>query len=239
MKTELPVTGTTKNNDFWIIGAGRFGRLAAARLSAGCPQGTFWVVDNDAAALSRLADLPVNTVQEDGVTFLVNHLTEKDKPSYIVPAVPVHLAYEWLKKKLEPAFTVQAVPVPEKAARDLPHSILTETGKLYASYATFTCPGNCPEPQDICTVTGKKREGLLYRDFQELKVEGFVTINIRSLQLAPGVGGFKPEVLWSALEKVGQAGPERFFLLGTACLCHGVMDAFRLEVIPGRKNEAG
>ena len=229
------VTGGSVLNtkDFWIIGAGRFGRIAAERLAARYHQASFLVVDSSAQALRSLEDLPVKTVREDGMAFLAGHLTAEEFPSFIVPAVPVHLAFEWLKRKLEPAFTVLSTPVPEKAAGVLPNPLLAGTGKLYASYAGFVCPDNCPEPPGICTVTRSKRKGLLYRDFQSLHVEGFISIGIQSRQLAPGLGGFEPEVLWAALEKIMKTGFEKGFLLGTACLCHGVLDAFKLS--PGAK----
>lgn len=213
---------------FWIIGSGRFGRIAAARLWAGYPGTSILVVDHDARALGELPDLPVRTVQRDGVDFLVNELTGKDIPSYIVPAVPFHLAFEWLKRKLAPSFQVSRVPVPEEVYNKLPNPIGAGKGKLYASYAAFICPDNCPEPRSFCTVTRKERAGLLYRDCLELKIEGFVSLGIRSIQLAPGVGGYKPEALWAVLERVRQTGAGKDYLLSTACLCHGVLDAFRL-----------
>jgi len=215
---------------FWIIGAGRFGRIAAARLTKKHPGAAVLVVDRQRGALGQVADLPVQTVQEDGIEFLARNLKVKDGPACLVPAVPVHLALEWLKKKLAPDYEVIKVPVPEAALRLVPNPLPAgETGKLFASYATFVCPDNCPEPEKICTVTGRPRQGLLYRDFREIKVDGFVTVGLRSLQLAPGVGGYPPESLWAALEKVLAAGQEKNFLLGTACFCHGVLDSFRLR----------
>lgn len=218
----------TDAKSFWIIGGGRFGRIAAGRLAAKHPQSSLLVVDNSDLALRRLSDLPVKTLQRDGVDFLADCLTGNDIPSCIVPTVPVHLAFEWLKKKVGQRFEMTRVSIPEQAERILPNPIRAETGKLYSSYATFVCPDNCPEPPGSCTVTGEKRRGLLYRNLQELKIEGFVSIGIRSVQLVPGVGGYETGALWSALEKVAQVGAEKGFLLSTACLCHGVMDAFQL-----------
>ena len=217
------------NISFWIIGAGRFGRIAAVRLTKKHPRASFLVVDKRAEALCQVDDLPVETRREDGVDFLVQNLKATDAPSCIVPAVPVHLAFEWLKKKLAPVYRVVKVPVPEQVLSSLPNPLpVAETGKLYASYATFVCPDNCPEPEWICTTTGQPRKGLLYQDFQEMSVDGFLTLSIRSLQLAPGVGGYKPETLWAVLEKVVEVGVEKNYLLSTACLCHGVLDSFRL-----------
>lgn len=214
---------------FWIIGAGRFGQIAAARLSARYPQASFLVVDNSAQALEQLSALPVKTVQEEGANFLVKYLHEKNFPYYIVPAVPVHLAFEWLKMKLEPTFKVCKVSLPEELAGAFPTSVPTGTGKLFASYASFLCPDNCPEHPRICAVTGQKRPDRLYRYLDGLEIEGFFSLGVRSFQLAPGVGGYRPEALWSTLEKVRITGPDNNYLLSTACLCHGVIDAFRLQ----------
>lgn len=219
-----------KEYTFWIFGYGRFGRIAASRLAAKYPRASFTVVDSSAPALEGIRKLPVRAVQADAAGFLAGGLTGKDTPDFIIPAVPVHLAYEWLKKKLEPVCGVVSVSVPDQAALRLPNSFPAGTGRLYSSYATFVCPDDCPEPPDICTITGQDRPGALYRDFLKLEIEGFVSLGIRSRQLAPGVGGYKPEALWRALETVKLTGTEKDYLLSTACLCHGVMDAFRLEL---------
>ncbi|MCL6611892.1 MAG: hypothetical protein K6T66_10185 [Peptococcaceae bacterium] len=230
-----------REKTFWIMGCGRFGRIAASRLMAKYPRACFTVVDLSVRSLGLLSDLPapVRAVQSDAAGFLADNLAGEDIPSYIVPAVPVHLAYEWLKRKLQPVFELEKIPVPEQAARRLPNPVPGGTGTLYSSYADFVCPDNCPEPESICTVTRQKRKGLLYRDYLNLNIEGFVSLGIRSVQLAPGVGGYKPEVLWPVLEKVRQTGTAKDYLLSTACLCHGVMDAFRLRVIPAGKISGG
>ncbi|MHB8984782.1 MAG: Rossmann-fold NAD(P)-binding domain-containing protein [Eubacteriales bacterium] len=229
---QSPVNNINVKKDkkvFWIIGAGRFGQIAAARLSARYPQASFLVVDIRAGALDQLAALPVNTVQEDGVGFLAKQPLDNDFPSYIIPAVPVHLAFEWLKIKLGPALTVSKISLPQELTGAFSNSVMAGTGKLFISYATFLCPDDCPEHPRRCSATGRKRLGRLYRDLEELEIKDFYTLCIRSFQLAPGVGGYKPEALWSTLEKIMAVGPENNYLMSTACLCHGVTDAFRLQ----------
>lgn len=216
---------------FWIIGAGRFGKMAAERLSARYPGASMLVVDKSEDALGRLSGLPVSKIQGDGAAFLEDCLQGDRNPTWIVPAVPVHLAFEWLKKKINHEFEVINIDVPGWVDGVLPNPFRAGKGVLYASYADFTCPDNCSEPGDFCTVTGKKRKGKLYRDFAGLDIDGFVSVGIRSLQLAPGVGGYAPGVLQSVLETVRQTGDGKNFLLSTACLCHGVMNAFKLDAI--------
>lgn len=214
---------------FWIIGAGRFGQIAAERLGARYPLASILVVDRDMEALRSFSSPSVSTVHRDGVDFLVNSLSRDSGPTWLVPAVPVHLAYLWLKSKIGQIYKVYDISVPEEVERSVPNPYPAENGTLYASYADFICPDNCPEPKGICTVTGKKRKGVLYHDFRQLKIDGYIPIGIRSCQLAPGVGGYKPGTLWSALEKVGREGAGKNYLIGTACLCHGVLDAFHTE----------
>ncbi len=215
-------------NNFWIFGYGRFGKIAALRLRDRYPRASFTVVDSHAPALDGVRKLPARAVQADAAGFLAESLAGKDAPDFIIPAVPVHLAYEWLKKKLEPEYEVVSVPVPEQAVLRLPNTFPAGTGRLYSSYATFICPDDCPEPPDICTITGEDRPGVLYRVFRNLGIEGFASLGIRSRQLAPGVGGYEPEALWRSLASVKRTGAEKKYLISTACLCHGVMDAFRL-----------
>jgi hypothetical protein len=54
-----------------------------------------------------------------------------------------------------------------------------------------------------------------------LDVEPFKALNIRSHQLGPGIGGYRPDQLYELLENVKQSlGP---IVVSTACRCHGVI----------------
>jgi hypothetical protein len=89
------------------------------------------------------------------------------------------------------------------------------------SHADFRCPDDCDEPQDICTITRKKRKQNMYELLGKMHSEPFKALNIRSYQLGPGIGGYRTEQLLALMEKVKQAkGP---ILLSTACRCHGVI----------------
>ena len=107
-------------------------------------------------------------------------------------------------------------------------------GGIYGSN-TSTLPisllaENCPEPDGICTYTGKPRPYLLFEKMARLRFEDYRSIVVRSHQLSPGVGGFKPAALLGALDAVkSAAGP---ILLTTACSCHGVMNACNVTIWP-------
>ena len=46
---------------------------------------------------------------------------------------------------------------------------------------------------------------------------------IRSFQLGPGIGGYRPRDLYDLLDQVESS--DEAILLSTACRCHGVMTA--------------
>jgi len=210
---------------FWIIGAGRFGTRAIRRLRGKRPDVRITVVDRDLNALQAVEGAGVTPVRDEGASYLTVHMEGADSPDWIIPAAPVHLAFEWVRLKLG-AGALRKMPVPVEIEKRLPNPIRGSKGQLYVSYADFVCPDNCVEPFDRCTFTGKPRKGLLYRDLEYLFYDNFTPIVVRSHQLAPGVGGYRPEALRQSLARVRAAhGP---ILFSTACLCHGVVHAFEI-----------
>ena len=98
------------------------------------------------------------------------------------------------------------------------------------SIADFICPDNCPEPPDICTVTRKPRPYSLFEHLEGVGTDRFTPVVIRSHQLAPGLGGYTPEMLYDTLKKVKNA--VKPILFSSACRCHGVMNAFSISKDP-------
>ena len=55
----------------------------------------------------------------------------------------------------------------------------------------------------------------------EIQYKPYRAMVIRSHQLGPGIGGYRPEQLFELLDRVERSkGP---LLIGTACRCHGVI----------------
>jgi hypothetical protein len=206
----------------FIIGAGQFGSRAAQILSRRHSQ--VFAVDLDEKRLSLLKTLPVRSIARDGVHFLVEN-SGKFKHNYlIVPSVPLHLAFEWLRLSLQGRRNIVKTTVPAEAVSVFPHHWPASEGSLLVSHADFICPDNCPEPL-LCTVTGEKRKEPLYEIMGGLVQPRFFSHVIRSHQLAPGLGGYRIEDLQKMADKILAHGKGSFFL-GTACKCHGILTAF-------------
>jgi hypothetical protein len=139
---------------------------------------------------------------------------------WIIPMVPVHVAYHWLMKGplAESGWQPTAVPAA------LEHLVRTARrgpeGELYLSRARHLCPDDCAEP-DICPVTDESRLSPLYQELASLILPGYQVRVIPSQQLAPGVGGYSPgELLNLARNLKALTGN---ILIVTACRCHGVI----------------
>jgi hypothetical protein len=216
----------------WIIGAGRFGSLAVNRLSGQHGDWKFLLVDPVKERLIRLKGTHITsnltcgvppdvTVEHaDGIRFLYDHLTPRTRVSWIIPCLPVHLAWEWCALKLGPDRLVRT-PLSSGVDDLLPNPFHGENGDVYASNADFLCPDNCLEPEELCTVTGHPRKKDMFKRLEGLVYQDFLPMVVRSRQLGPGIGGYRPEQLFSLLGKI-KARKGRL-LVCTACRCHGVM----------------
>ncbi|MFO7986645.1 MAG: hypothetical protein R6U38_12345 [Desulfatiglandaceae bacterium] len=210
----------------WIIGAGRFGHLAFERLSKTFRDKQFVLVDPDRENLSQCHGEHLSKEQTDGVAFLSRRLDHGHgpEPAWIIPALPVHLAAEWLLHHLGPD-RLQRVDLPSALDPLIPHPIRGQSGDIYVTHATFRCPDDCAEPKDICTVTGKKRKQNMFEVLGEIDLKPFQSLVIRSHQLGPGIGGYRPSRLYSLRQEMEQSpGP---FLVSTACRCHGVITGLK------------
>jgi len=204
----------------WIIGAGRFGSAAVIKLSKQHKDWRFVLVDKVRENLLKAKRS--NTVLEhcDGIRFLNDCLEPGGQVSWIIPSLPVHLAWEWCQMKMGPDRLVRS---PLSAGIDplLPNPMHGANKDIYASNADFICPENCCEPEDICTVTKRPRKQDMFRRLETLQYKEYTPIVLRSRQLGPGIGGYSPAQLFSFLNKVKHhKGP---LLLCTACRCHGVI----------------
>ena len=91
METDL--SGITEDTVF-IIGAGHF-EARAARIVCQQSDSPVFVVDPDEKGLANLKDLRVKKILGDGIQFLIRNFHYLKQANTIVPALPIHLAYEW------------------------------------------------------------------------------------------------------------------------------------------------
>jgi hypothetical protein len=222
------LTEKIENKAIIIIGAGHFGQRAATLLSP-LKHSSLWIVDRDLAKLKRIGPIGAKRIAQDGIQFLAKHFSKLAPSTFIIPAVPVHLAFEWLRTYMNEKGTVEQLPVPKSIGLRLPNACQGSEGSLLTSYADFRCPDDCPEPANRCTVTRKKRGTPLYRLLAQLEPRGYRVHLIQSRQLAPGVGGYRVRELKELFREVSE-GRKRKWLVGTACKCHGIVTALQVTL---------
>lgn len=214
----------------WIIGGGKFGLRAARILGDAKHANRLTLVERDPQKCRRFDRPAGEIVCAEGIGYLTEHLRGPGTADWIVPAIPSHVAYEWIKNKLAPASRILPVPIPRAVLRQFPNPIEGGCGQVYLSDADFICPEDCPEPVDRCTVTGRPRGRSLGDRLASIRHSGFRSVVVQSHQLAPGVGGMRSERLFEILCEIGVLPGS--ILLSTACRCHGVTNAFRLQPGP-------
>lgn len=214
-----------KKTSILIIGAGHFGSRAIKILNEFLNQDkSIIVVDKDESRIEGIGSDKVVAMEYEGIRFLIDYLKNISPENIIVPAIPEHLAVEWLitYMKEKEGILYEKTEIPGEVRKALPHTWNGSEGSLLVSYSDFKCPDNCPEPEDHCTVTGEKRETPLYALLENLKINGFKNYIIRSSQLAPGLGGYRAEELFKLKDALINKEADRW-LIGTSCRCHGIL----------------
>ncbi len=209
-----------------ILGAGKFGLKAAKTARRRWPGSEILVVDQDVQACREVEKQQFKVVCEPGVIYLARKMQEPNRPDWVVPCIPVHVACEWIKQCLAPRYRVEILPVPGEIAGMLPNTMNGTDGALYMSNADFICPDNCMEPDDICTYTGKPRPRIMHQVLAAIDYENYKSVVLKSRQIGPGVGGYRSKDLLCVLDQSLDAGSP--ILLSTACKCHGVMHCLKI-----------
>jgi hypothetical protein len=207
----------------FIIGFGRFGKKALSTVSRLWDKSRIWIIDHGPTALDPDRLLPGIRVLDDGPQFLYKHQKWIKDKDWIIPALPIHLAWKWLDLNLGNCLRQRSIIPPPNLGVGLPYHRLAENG-LFLSQASFICPDDCPAPLGFCYKTKKRRTSLLWKSLIDQGCpEGRLAV-IESRQIAPGVGGYRFEELKKILPLVQQAPPP--FFIATACRCHGVVHGF-------------
>jgi hypothetical protein len=208
--------------DVLVVGAGHFGRLALERLGPRVLAIADLKPDSDLQGPDR------QVWALDGAEAVERALGLSKPPAWILPAVPVHLATQWLRMRLGAA---HFRPM-ELSERDLPEvawKMSGGPGLWYLSLADFRCPPDCPEPASTCTVTGQPRGVPMFERLAKGPWPGKKCSVIRSWQMAPGLGAVKTQDLLGLADQVGSSGAGEW-IVATSCRCHAVLEAFFFEL---------
>jgi hypothetical protein len=211
---------------YLILGAGKFGRLALERLVRQDEAATIWVVDHNPAALAGAGngrEPRIKLIAQDAVDFLSRGLAAGPW-DWLIPAVPLHVAFAYAAASPLVSRTWEAAPVPAVVGAAALVSWRGSQGEFYLSRATHQCPDDCRSGV-ACPVTGESREPPLYTELATLEVPGWAIKVVPSRQLAPGVGGYAPRQIVALVEDL--AGCRTGVLMATACRCHGVVHGLR------------
>jgi hypothetical protein len=209
---------------YLILGAGRFGRLACERLHDRDPAAEIFLVDHAPEKFYVIGTNPaLRTVTAAAALYLANSLNSESPPDWIIPAIPRHVAFDWLWQQRPSGHIWRQIPTPAAVGKDLPFVQRGTSEEICLSLSTKRCPDNCPEPDDSCYLTGKPRKYCLYDYLANISLQDYISLVIRSRQLAPGVGGFRPEDLRLLRHQVLNSTGK--ILISTACCCHGVSHA--------------
>ncbi len=120
----------------WIIGAGQFGMRAVTSLSRRHKNLKIVLVDQDCEKLDRARGMECITVHSDGGAYLETHLKPGNLPDWIVPALPVHLVWEWCLRQLGPEGLTR-VNISSEIDGQLPNPMHGSNGDIYVSHANF------------------------------------------------------------------------------------------------------
>jgi len=204
---------------------GHFGLRALQKLSMQHKQRRFVLIDPVTANLEAAEGANCRFEPADAVAYLEHHLRPGNIPDWIIPALPLHLAAQWCLRRLGPQRFRRALFLPTDMDLSLPNPVRGADGDIYVSHATFRCPEDCSEPRDICTITRSARKRNMFELLELLHFPLFESLVIRSHQLAPGVGGYRADQLFSLLRQADEAKGD--VLIGTACRCHGVITGLK------------
>jgi hypothetical protein len=72
---------------------------AAKVLSRKNKKAKLTVIEKNSKICRKIEKLGLKTVCMDGIKYLDQNLKNLDYPDWIIPAIPVHVAYEWVRLK--------------------------------------------------------------------------------------------------------------------------------------------
>ncbi|MEW5920019.1 MAG: hypothetical protein AB1796_03500 [Bacillota bacterium] len=224
------MAGSNEGKTYIVIGCGYFGCRAVQALKRLPLNSLVIAVDRDEGRLLSVKATADRIHHGDGVQFFAKLTGPQAAAWWIVPALPLHLAADWLLQvfnETEGVERARKLPVPADFDPKGTLQHRTPGGTLYCSLGNLVCPEDCPEPEGYCHATGQLRPAPLYRILAETPCPGYRSLVLRSRLIVPGVGGYPfADLLALQTELTGSVGS---YLISTACTCHAVTDAISLS----------
>ena len=144
-----------------------------------------------------------------------------------------HLLYDWVRDRAQlrwPHRAVETVPLGGKP--DTPWQSAAPDGTHYASFATWTCPVNCIEPE-ICPHTRSDRTWTMPKAMEDYvaaersvgrRIEGPLVFHCTHRAFGVGMIPVSSVVeADNAVAVMAEAGPRRF-AVATVSHCHGAIN---------------
>ncbi len=210
---------------FWVLGFGKIGQMAVKKIKlTNHIHSNFIVIDNN-SNISKLNGLKI--IYCDAIDWLSSEMSNPRRADWIIPALPLHVFWEFLYKRLMKKYTIKSFFISRRIRSKLPNVIITNRGEVCVSYADGLCPINCPEPSNICFKNGEPRPTPMFKLLEQIKLEGIRHIGIQSEQLLPGLGGYSPKSFDLATNLILKY-PKGDFMISTACKCHGIINFIKI-----------
>jgi hypothetical protein len=221
--------------EFVVIGGGDIGVVHVRQLLRAVAAGrletrSIRVVDRDPdCPVRRFADPRVRLETADWGEWLDVHLHRLDPDAHFVPYhwAP-HLLREWLERRVAASGvrTRRGAPMPSLG---LPFEASAPGGDRALSYASWTCPPLCIEP-DMCPHTRGPKSWSLAADLAALRPSGALVgrIVFRCHHLVYGVGTIPVADILAAEERLARAPSEGDWLVATSSHCHALASSLRV-----------
>jgi len=229
-----------------VLGGGKFGTIAA-RFLIGCGSKVIIVDVKDDCEAHALVNSEIDPLDRDAelepgdVLFFCGDALEFFErfieiriPFIVVTAITRHFAGVFAEKILSEGHEVRYDLTRvrdrfDEVSEEIDYGVFEQDGIATASYMPFgmVCPEDC-YPGKVCTVTGKRRGRPMYEILADVMKDLDLAIVLASYQLGRGGGGVLGEDLVRMREQL-RGFDEGVCGVATACLCHGVLNTFRVE----------
>ena len=217
---------TMSNKTALVIGGGNFGAKACRFFKK--QNARIILVDNDPDCKAKEFVAKEDFILKDAKNAW--DLALELKPDFIVPTYAEHTCGKWIREYFHLRPLSDSI---SDVTKRLPQSLFLgcdePNARLIFSYMTRgkLCLEECPHLTEECVLTREPRPAPLYKLLEYAVFGLFDCAKIfASEQMAPGVGAIKASEFLEFMKEIEIKRPKTL-AVGTACLCHGVLNLFR------------